>query len=158
IHQQYATLIEALRDCAIYTLDLEGNIVGWSANAERMKGYTEEEALGRNISRFYTPEEANGGHHLQGLRLAAEQGRFEEDGWRIRKDGSRFWAHAVTVAVRDRNGAVEGFFKVTRDITERMMAQDRFRLAVESAPNGMVMVNQEGKIVLVNSQTEKLFG
>jgi PAS domain S-box-containing protein len=158
IEEQYAALTEALRDCAIYSLDSKGNIVSWSGGAESMKGYREAEVLGRNISLFYAPEDAGIGRHVRALKAAAKDGRFEDESWRVRKDGSRFWAHSIIVALHGADGQADGFFTVTRDLTERKLAQERFRLAVESAPNAMVMVNPDGKVVLVNSQTEKLFG
>ena len=130
INERYAALMEALRDCAIYTLDRRGDIVGWSAGAESMKGYREEEVLGRNLSIFYAPEDASAGRHLRALKAAEADGRFAEESWRIRKDGSRFWAHSIMVALRDQDGEVGGFFKMTRDLTERKLAQERFRLAV----------------------------
>ena len=158
VHQKYAALTEALEDCAICTLDLQGNVTSWGKDAEALKGYHAEDVLGKNVSIFYSPEDVRNGLPVRAIRTATNLGRYEEEGWRLHKNGSRVWVHSVFVALKNPNGEVEGFFKIIRDLTERKRAEERFRLAVESAPNAMVMVNQDGRIVLVNSQTERLFG
>ncbi len=117
--ERYRTLVDAVRDYAIYMLDPEGYVVTWNSGAERLKGYTADEIVGKHFSTFYPPERAAEGFPAQELEIARTEGRFEEENWRVRKDGSRFWANVVLTAVLDRNGKLQGFSKVTRDITER---------------------------------------
>jgi PAS domain S-box-containing protein len=103
-------------------LDLNGHVVSWNSGAVRLKGYSEEEIIGQSFARFYTPEDLQAGVPQKALRVARETGRFEAEGWRVRKDGSRFWASVVIDAVRDQRGETIGFAKVTRDVTERQRA------------------------------------
>ena len=132
-------LVGGVRDYAIVMLDPEGRITTWSEGAERIKGYREEEIVGQHFSKFYTPEAAAQGKPAMGLKSAAEQGRFEEEGWRMRKDGSHFWASVVVTPLRDRAGQLRGFAKVTRDITERKRIEEQ----LESKRNALVRSNLE---------------
>src|SRR6266404_2888941 len=118
-------LVGGVRDYAILMLDPEGRVTTWSEGAERIKGYRAEEIIGQHFSKFYTPEAAALGKPALELKKAAEQGRFEEEGWRVRKDGSRFWASVVVTPLRDRTGQLRGFAKVTRDITERKRIEEQ---------------------------------
>ncbi len=120
---QFRRLVQGVTDYAIYMLDAEGRLTNWNAGAQRIKGYLPEEVVGRHFSQFYTPEDRAAGIPALGLETARRLGRWEQEGWRVRKDGSRFWAHVVIDAIHDDLGAVIGFAKVTRDITERMQAQ-----------------------------------
>ena len=120
-------LVGSVRDYAIYMLDPDGHVRSWNAGAQHIKGYTEAEILGQHFSRFYTPEDVAGGRPAAALRATAAGGRFEEENWRVRKDGSRFWADVVMTAVRDDRGALVGFAKVTRDLTERKRAEQALR-------------------------------
>jgi rsbT co-antagonist protein RsbR len=151
-------LVESISDYAIITLDTQGLVTSWNRGAERIKGYRPGEIIGRHFSCFYLQDKIEAGFPEQELEIAATKGQFEDEGWRVRKDGSRFWANVVVTALRDQSGTLLGFGKVTRDLSERQQATERFRLIVESAPNAIVMANQEGIIILVNSQTERLFG
>jgi PAS domain S-box-containing protein len=108
-----------VKDYAIFMLDPSGVVTTWNEGAERIKGYTAQEIIGKNFSEFYTPEAAEKGQPLQELNIAKEMGRYQEEGWRVRKDGSRFWADVVITAVRDEGGRLRGFGKVTRNLTER---------------------------------------
>ncbi|HTM52346.1 MAG TPA: PAS domain S-box protein [Bryobacteraceae bacterium] len=158
IGERHAALMETLSDCAIYTLDVDGAISSWSAGAEAVEGYAEEEILGRNGCILYAQKGAEPGEYARALQLAASSGRYQYEGWQTRKDGSPFWGQTVIVSLRDAEGNRRGFSVVTRDVTESRRTEERLRLAVESAPTAMVMTNQEGRIVLVNSQTERMFG
>jgi formate hydrogenlyase transcriptional activator len=122
--QQLRSLVESVRDYAILLLDAEGSVSTWNAGAERITGYTAEEIIGRHFSRFYTAEDIERGKPEEGLRAAVSKGRFEDESWRIRKDGSRFWANVVITAIRDSNGQLSGFAKVTQDLTERKRAEE----------------------------------
>ncbi|MEV4013321.1 PAS domain S-box protein [Nonomuraea angiospora] len=112
-------LVQSIRDYAIFMLDPHGRIVSWNAGAQRIKGYTAEEIIGTHFSVFYPPEAVAAGKPFTGLEAAATDGRWEEEGWRVRKDGTRFWASVVITALRDGRGELRGFGKVTRDLTER---------------------------------------
>jgi len=132
-------LTSNVKDYAIIMLDTEGHVISWSAGAERVKGYSSDEMLGQHFSRFYPPEDIAGGKPTRGLAIAAEQGQFEDEGWRVRKDGSRFWASVVITALRDEAGRLRGFGKVTRDITERRRNQQ----ALERANTELSAANKE---------------
>lgn len=121
--QRSRLFIDAVQDYAIFMLDPDGCISTWNTGAERIKGYKASEIVGRHFSRFYPEEDVNAGKPAWELEVAAREGRFEDEGWRVRKDGSRFWANVIITAVRDDAGELLGFSKVTRDITERMLAQ-----------------------------------
>ena len=126
----YRLLIENVRDYAIFALDTTGHIATWNPGAQRFKGYTEDEIVGKHFSIFYPPEDIARGKPAWELEVAAEVGRFEDEGWRLRKDGSRFWANVVITALRDESGTLVGFGKVTRDLTERRESELR---AIEDA-------------------------
>ena len=130
----YRLLIESVRDYAIFALDATGHIRTWNVGAQRLKGYTTDEILGRHFSVFYTPEDVAAGRPQRNLEIAGREGRVEDEGWRVRKDGSRFWADVVITALRDRSGRLVGFGKVTRDLTERREKEEHARArAAESA-------------------------
>jgi PAS domain S-box-containing protein len=151
-------LINAVTDYAIYMLDRNGYITSWNSGAERAKGYTADEIVGQHFGIFYTAEDRAAGHPEQALEAAAAVGVHREEGWRVRKDGCRFWASVVIEAIYDAENHLLGFGKVTRDVTARRRDEERFRRVVESAPNAIVMVNSAGLIEMVNAQTERLFG
>ncbi len=117
--ESFRLLVESVRDYAIFMLTPEGNVASWNAGAERMKGYKSSEIVGRHFSVFYPPDVAARGRPAWGLRAALEHGRVEDEGWRLRKDGTRFWANVVIAALRGTGGELVGFAKVTRDMTER---------------------------------------
>jgi PAS domain S-box-containing protein len=117
-------LVTGVKDYAILMLDVEGRVTTWNDGAERIKGYRAEEIIGEHFSKFYTPEAVAEDKPGLELRIATEHGRFEEEGWRVRKDGTRFWANVVITALRDESGRLRGFGKVTRDITERKQLRE----------------------------------
>jgi PAS domain S-box-containing protein len=121
--EQLALLVDHVQDYAIFMLDPEGVVATWNRGAERIKGYRADEIIGRHFSTFYTPEAIARDHPAHELRVAVAEGRFEEEGWRVRKDGARFWANVVITAIFDRDGCHVGFGKVTRDLTERRALQ-----------------------------------
>lgn len=156
--ERFRQLMSGVKDYAIILLDVDGRVVSWNEGAQRIKGFVADEIIGEHFSCFYPPEDTALGKPERELIKAAAEDRFEDEGWRIRKDGSRFLANVVISTLRDPDGCLRGFVKVTRDITERKQAEERLRLVVEAAPSGMLMVDETGKIVLVNSQAENLFG
>ncbi|GEM_PF-885096 len=161
--QRFRHLVEGVRDYALFMLDGEGRVMTWNSGAERLKGYRAEEILGRSFEIFYPPEAA--GLPAEQLRMALEQGRCESEGWRLRKDGSRFWANAIITPQRDAAGKLIGFAKITRDLTEKKRAEEALRdsearLAglVSSAMDGIITVDSRRRIVLFNAAAERMFG
>jgi PAS domain S-box-containing protein len=130
---QLRSIVDAVQDYAIYLLDTDGSVMTWNAGAERIKGYTADEIVGAHFSRFFTQEEAAQGRPAELLQMAAARGRIEEEAWRVRKDGSRFWADVVITAIRDETGALTGYAKVTRDFTDRKRAEEAVMLQLSSA-------------------------
>jgi PAS domain S-box-containing protein len=163
---RFELLVDAVADYAIYLLDPEGFITSWNVGAERIKGYKPAEIIGQHFSRFFTAEDLASGLPEKILRHTRDTGRHEAEGWRLRKDGSRFWANAILQPVRDPHGAIIGFAKVTRDITERMAAQAaiqeserRFRMLVEGVTDyAIYMLDPSGIITNWNTGAERLKG
>ena len=131
--EQFRLLVDGVKDYAIFMLDEAGNVVSWNAGAEKIKGYRADEIIGRHFSCFYGREDIESGKPKRELESAVNDGRFEEEGWRLRKDGSRFWASVVITALRDEFGVLRGFAKVSRDITKRIEAEaaEKARQALE---------------------------
>ncbi|MGH7868597.1 MAG: PAS domain S-box protein, partial [Candidatus Dormibacteraceae bacterium] len=125
--ERFRLLVESVQDYAIFMLDADGHIISWNRGAERIKGYTGSEIMGQHFSVFYPREDIEAGKPERGLRIATAEGRFEDEGWRIRKDGSRFWASVVITALRDKAENLRGFAKVTRDMTDRKQAEESLR-------------------------------
>jgi len=166
IEDPFRRLVEGARDYAIFLLDRGGHVLSWNAGAERIKGYQAAEIVGRHFSVFY-PEDANAkGWPQHELAVADERGRFEDEGWRLRKDGSRFWANVVITAMRDATGTLRGFSKITRDISERRryeetlrLSEERFRLLVESVKDyAIFMLDPEGRVVSWNAGAQRIKG
>jgi PAS domain S-box-containing protein len=120
----FRLLVDSVRDYAIFLLDPEGHVVSWNAGAERIKGYRAEEILGKHFSCFYPPIDLANGKPQRELQEATKTGSIEDEGWRVRKDGSRFWANVIITALRDEQGTIVGFAKVTRDLTERRLVEE----------------------------------
>jgi PAS domain S-box-containing protein len=129
--RSFRLLVEAVTDYAIYMLDPVGTVTSWNAGAQRFKGYEASEILGENFARFYEPADRADGLPARALATAAREGKFEAEGWRVRKDGSRFWAHVVIDPIRDQSGGLLGFAKITRDLTERRQAEEELRRSEE---------------------------
>ena len=163
---RYRLLIDAITDYAICMLDPEGVIASWNTGAERLEGYSAGEILGRSFSRFYTEEDRAVGLPEQALRTAAEQGRCEQEGWRVRKDASRFWAHSVIDPVRDPGGRLIGFAQITRDLSERREAEEalrrsetQFRALVQGVTDyAIFMLDRDGRISSWNAGAQRIKG
>jgi PAS domain S-box-containing protein len=163
--ERFRALVAGIKDYAIFMLDPEGRVSTWNTGAELIKGYKPEEIIGEHFSRFYTREDIERGKPDYELKMAASTGQFEDEGWRVRKGGSKFWANVVITAVRDDHGKLLGFSKVTRDFTNRKKAEEalqlserRFRALFEFSPDAVAVTNSEGRIAEINTQVEKLFG
>src|SRR5690349_8350755 len=162
----YQRMIEQARDYALFMLDPDGRIVSWNLGAERLKGYVADEIIGRHFSVFYTREAIESGWPAHELEVATVEGHFEDEGWRVRKDGSRFWANVVITALRDDEGKLLGFSKITRDLTDRRMheealrqSEQRFRLLVDAVQDyAIFMLDPEGLVVSWNSGAERMKG
>ncbi len=131
--ERFRLLVEGVRDYAILTLDTRGNVTSWNDGARRIKGYEAAEILGKHVSIFYTPEERAEGRPDRELREAVRDGRYEDEGWRVRKDGSRFWANVIVTPIHDDRHSLVGFSKITRDFTERRRELDELRASEERA-------------------------
>jgi PAS domain S-box-containing protein len=162
----YRRLVESVSDYAIFALDPEGYVSSWNPGAQRIKGYTGDEIIGRHFSSFYSPDDIASGKPARLLEVAARDGHIEDEGWRSRKDGSRFWANVVISAVRNDRGQVTGFSKITRDLSERRSAEEalrqseeHFRLLVQSVQDcAILMLDPEGRISSWNKGAERIKG
>jgi PAS domain S-box-containing protein len=183
--ERFRLLVEGARNHAIFMLDPAGRVASWNSGAERIKGYRADEILGQHLSRFYPAEDVQAGKAEQVLQLTVAEGRSEEEGWRLRKDGSRFWASVVITALRDEHGTLHGFCKITRDMTEHREAEEkarllreeeaarraaeahaaavweereRLRVTLHSIGDGVIATDAEGKVTLLNPVAEALTG
>ena len=156
--ERFRLLVTSVKDYAILMLDAEGRVASWNEGAERIKGYRPEEILGRHFSLFYPPEEIVAGTPQKGLETATVEGRFEHEGWRIRKDGSRFWANVVITALYDEKGRLRGFGKVTRDMTERRRAEEEVARFFSVSLDLLCIASFDGYFRRVNPAWEKTLG
>jgi PAS domain S-box-containing protein len=164
--QRYRLLVQSVTDYAIYMLDPTGIVSSWNPGAERFKGYTEAEILGEHFSRFYTDEDRQTQLPHRALATAVNEGRFEQEGWRVRKDGTRMWAHVVIDPIRDPAGTLVGFAKITRDISAQKAArealrqsEERFRLLVQGVTDyAIFMLNPDGVVSNWNSGAARIKG
>ena len=163
---RYRLLIDAITDYAIYMLDIDGRVTSWNPGAERCKGYAAHEIIGEHLSKFYTPEDREAGLPAESLRIASEEGVFDREGWRVRKDGARFWAHVVIDPIRTPSGELIGFAKVTRDLTERRSAEsalrtseEQFRLLVQGVIDyAIYMLDPQGNLTNWNPGAQRIKG
>lgn len=163
---RFRLFIDSVKDYALYILSPEGFVNSWNAGAQRFKGYTADEILGQHFSRFYTEEDRASNLPFRALQIALEEGKFEDEGWRVRKDGSRFWASVVIDPIRDQEGTLLGFAKITRDITERKQAaealhgsEEQFRLLVQSVTDyAIYMLSSDGIITNWNTGAQRIKG
>jgi PAS domain S-box-containing protein len=164
--RRYRLLVEAVTDYAIYFIDPSGFVTSWNAGAKRFKGYDAQEIIGQHFSRFYTEPDRDLGLPQRALRIAQEKGSFETEGWRLRKDGSRFWAHVVLDPIRTENGTLIGFAKVTRDLTERRASEmalrrseERFKLLVQGVTDyAIYMLDRDGTVTNWNEGARRIKG
>ncbi|MDN3921266.1 PAS domain-containing hybrid sensor histidine kinase/response regulator [Roseateles violae] len=164
--QRFRLLVDSVQDYAIFMLDPEGRVLSWNSGAERLKQYRAEEIIGRSFAEFYPPEAIAAGWPQEELRRAALLGRFEDEGWRLRKDGTRFWANVVLTALRSADGSLLGFGKVTRDLTERRQheellrrSEEQFRLLLASVTDyAIFMLDPEGHVLTWNAGAQRIKG
>src|SRR3712207_1825777 len=150
--ERFRLLVEGVRDYAIFMLDPEGRVTTWNEGAQRINGYEAREILARHFSIFYTEEDVERGHIEEELRVAAEEGRYEEEGLRVRSDGSTFWASALITALRDGEGNLRGFSKVVRDITERKRAEAELRRSLDS----LLAIYEAGQVLGSTLEREQI--
>jgi PAS domain S-box-containing protein len=183
--ERFRLLVDGTKEYAIFMLDPTGRIVSWNPGAERIKQYPASQIIGQHMSRFYPPEDVRSGKPQQQLQVAAAEGKYEDESWRVRKDGSRFWASVVITALRDELGELRGFGKVTRDVTERKLAEEnarrllqeeaarraaeehaqvierqreQLRVTLTSIGDGVITTDAEGRVTLLNPVAETLTG
>ena len=164
--RRFQMLVDSIRDYAVYLLDADGHVHSWNSGAQRFKGYTEEEIVGQHFSRFYTPEDRESGLPERALRTVVNEGKFEGEGWRVRKDGTRFWASVVIDPVFNEDGELVGFAKVTRDISDKKAAEQalfqseqRFRMLVQGVRDyAIYMLDPTGLITNWNAGAEAIKG
>src|SRR5688572_26123638 len=164
--RRFELLVNAVTDYAIYMLDPDGRIATWNPGARRFKGYEADEIIGEHYSRFFTEDDRKARLPWKALEVAAAEGRFEAEGWRIRKDGQKFWANAVIDPIRDSDGTLIGFAKITRDISAKKEAErqlyeseQRFRMLVQGVHDyAIYMLDTEGRVTNWNTGAAKIKG
>ncbi len=154
--EHFRLLVEAVEDYSIYMLDAQGRVATWNTGAERNKGYTSAEIIGKHYSRFFLPKDAAAGMPQHGLEEAARHGHYAAEGWRVRKDGTLFWASVAINPIRGKDGTLLGFAKVTRDLTERRESEERFRHLVDAVEDyAIYMLDPKGYITTWNKGAER---
>jgi PAS domain S-box-containing protein len=164
--ERFRLLVDSVQDYAIFLLDPEGRVASWNAGAQRIKGYTAQEIIGRSLTTFYPQEALDRNWPAIELEHAKRLGRFEDEGWRVRKDGTRFWANVIITTLRDAEGRLRGFAKITRDLTERRaqeerlrQSEERFRLLLEGLEDyAICMLDPDGRVVSWNAGARKIMG
>lgn len=164
--EQYRLMVESVKDYAIFLLDTEGNIMTWNEGARRIKGYSADEIIGKNFTSFYTQQDLDDGKTERELKIAKETGKYEEEGWRVRKNGSLFWANVVITALYNEQNKLIGFSKVTRDLSERReneealrQSEERYRALVQQVTDyGIFMMDEKGRIINWNEGARNISG
>ncbi|HSW17281.1 MAG TPA: PAS domain-containing sensor histidine kinase [Ramlibacter sp.] len=164
--KRFQLLVETVVDYGIFMLDATGHVASWNIGAQKLKGYSHDEIIGRHFSVFYPPEALAAGWPDEELRIAASLGRFEDEGWRVRKDGTQFWANVVITALREADGSLAGFAKITRDLTERRQheetlraSEERFRLLIDSVHDyAIFMLDATGHVASWNAGAQAIKG
>ena len=164
--QRFRLLVSSVTDYAIYMLEVDGRVATWNPGAERSKGYKADEIIGQHFSRFFTPDDVKADLPGRALRVAAREGRFEAEGWRVRKDGTRFWANAIIDSIRDESGKLIGYAKITRDITDQKLkeqalydSEQRFRMLVQSVRDyAIYMLDRDGRVTNWNAGAQAIKG
>lgn len=163
--QRFSLVVNSIQDYAIYSLDTQGNITTWNPGAERIKGYTAQEIIGRNFACFFPPEALALGEPQQILEIATREGHFKSEGWRVRKDGRRFWADVALTALHDGTGRLIGFAKITRDLTERKLAEEALKderrllnILMETVPDLIYFKDTSSRFIRINQAHASVFG
>jgi diguanylate cyclase (GGDEF)-like protein/PAS domain S-box-containing protein len=163
--KKFGLLVQGVGDYAIYMLDPDGIVTNWNTGAERAKGYTEQEIVGRHFACFYTQEDQHADLPALNLKIAAEAGKFDGEGWRLRKDGTRLWAHVVIEALRTEGGELIGFAKITRDRTEQMQSEEKLKKASEDLQlalmhmgNALCLFDEDGRLTMYNGRLNEIVG
>ena len=156
--ERFRIVVEGAREYAIFRLDPEGRVQSWNAGAERIKGYKAEEIIGQHFSRFHLPEEVAAGDLSSHLKTALEKGQFQTDAWRVRKDGSRFWANVVITPLHDSKGKHIGFSKITRDLTDRKLAEEQLHNFFTLSLDMLCVIDQHGYFKRINPSWSKILG
>ena len=162
----FRLLVQSIVDYAIYMLDLNGYVTSWNAGAERIKGFQTDEIVGQHFSKFYTDEDREAGLPQTVLETARREGKYEGEGWRVRKDGTRFWASVVVDRINNEDGKLVGFAKITRDMTERreaeralLEAERKFRILVQGVTDyAIYMLDPQGHVTNWNAGAERIKG
>jgi diguanylate cyclase (GGDEF)-like protein/PAS domain S-box-containing protein len=163
--REFKVLVQGISDCALYMISEDGRVVSWNAGAERLKGYTADEAIGMDVGSFYSPEDRTTDALAVSIATARREGRCNAEGWRYRKDGSRFWAHVAIEAVHGAHGEFHGFAKITRDMTRMKEDQEalhaltgKLDAALSNMRQGLCLFDAEGRVVLANNRAARMFG
>jgi PAS domain S-box-containing protein len=156
--QRFRLLVEGVREYAIFLVDCEGSVASWNAGAARIIGYQAEEIIGQQITCFYPAEDVQEGKPDRLLRIARDDGQHEDEGWRVRKDGSRFWASVLITALYDGDGNLKGYSEVIRDLTERKRTEQALLSVVNNVVDGIITTDESGKIESFNPAAERIFG
>src|SRR6185312_10436516 len=141
----YRLLVESIQDYAIFLLDTNGMVMSWNAGAQKLKGYKANEIIGKHFSVFFLPKDRKDGKPRRELEAARQQGSTEEEGWRLKKDGDRFWANVILTALYDNSGHLQGYAKVTRDLSERKQAEDNLKQANRELQKQQKKLEQLGR-------------
>jgi two-component system sensor kinase FixL len=150
-------LLDGMRDLAVVMVGPQGMVLTWNSGAARIFGYPAEEIIGQPVARFYPPVDVGSGHPRAHLELALETGRYEAEAWRVRKDGTRFWASVAITPLRDRTGRLRGFGQVVRDLSDRLRADDLLAV-LDAAPDAILGVDGDGRVLFVNHAAVRMFG